>query len=358
MSKKQNEFIPDYAVPPGMTLLETIDSLGMSQAELASRTGRPKKTINEIIKGKAAITPETALQFERVLGVPASFWNNLERNYQESLARISEQKKLAQQTGWLKRIPVSQLTRKGWISREADRVQQLKEVLNFFGVASPEQLEARWFGPAVAFRKSPVFQSDPGTVAAWLRMGELMAQRMVCQPFDAAKFRNALKQIRPLTTQPPEIFQPEVERVCAEAGVAIVFVPELPKLRVSGATWWLNTNKAIIQLSLRYKSNDQLWFSLYHEAGHIIRHGRKEVFIEDQEHNSKEKEADEFAADTLIPKEKYSRFISGRRFSRAAICAFAADLNIAPGILVGRLQHEGHLPHSFCNDLKCRLEWK
>jgi HTH-type transcriptional regulator/antitoxin HigA len=358
MSKKQNEFIPDYAVPPGLTLLETIDVIGMSQAELAERTGRPKKTINEIIKGKAAITPETALQLERVLGVPASFWNNLERNYQETLARISEQKKLEQQTGWLNKVPVSELAKKGWITMHADKVQQLKEVLNFFGVASPDQLEARWFGPAVAFRKSRVFQSDPGAVAAWLRMGELLAQRVTCQQFAAVKFKNALQQIRPLTTQPPEVFHPEVERLCAEAGVAIVFVPELPNLRVSGATWWLNANKAIVQLSLRYKSDDQLWFSLFHEAGHIIRHGKKEVFIEDQRHDSKEKEADEFAADTLIPKEKYRRFVISRRFSKTAICALAADLDIAPGIVVGRLQHEGHLPHSFCNDLKCRLEWK
>ncbi len=85
-------FLPDYAVPPGETLFENLDAIGMSQVELAERTGRPKKTINEIIKGKAAITPETALQFERVLGIPAGFWNNLERNYQETLARIKIKK--------------------------------------------------------------------------------------------------------------------------------------------------------------------------------------------------------------------------------------------------------------------------
>lgn len=60
----------------------------MSQAVLAERTGRSKKTINEIIQGKAAITPDTALQLEKVLGVPASFWNNLERNYQKSVTAI------------------------------------------------------------------------------------------------------------------------------------------------------------------------------------------------------------------------------------------------------------------------------
>ena len=88
LSKMYLKFEPDYTVPPGETLLETIECLGMSQAELARRTGRPVKTINEIIKGKTAITPDTALQLERVLSVPASFWNNLERNYRESLAQF------------------------------------------------------------------------------------------------------------------------------------------------------------------------------------------------------------------------------------------------------------------------------
>ena len=90
----QNQFAPNYAVPPGSTLLETIESLTMSQAELVSRMGRPPKTINEIVKGKASITPETALQLEKVLGIPATYWNNAERNYREILARIENERQL------------------------------------------------------------------------------------------------------------------------------------------------------------------------------------------------------------------------------------------------------------------------
>jgi HTH-type transcriptional regulator/antitoxin HigA len=86
--KKINQFKPDYAVLPGDTLKETIDALGISQAYLAERTGMSKNTISEIIQGKASITPEAALQLEKALSIPASFWNNLERNYQESLAAL------------------------------------------------------------------------------------------------------------------------------------------------------------------------------------------------------------------------------------------------------------------------------
>ena len=142
----------------------------------------------------------------------------------------------------------------------------------------------------------------------WLRMGEIVAQKTKCQPYDANKFKEALNTIRALTKESPEVFEPELKRLCAEAGVVVVFAKELPKLRTSGATWWFNANKAVIQLSLRYKCNDQLWFSFFHEAGHILKHGKKEFFIEDSIVNEKEKEADEFASNFLIPKSSWMDF--------------------------------------------------
>ena len=72
---------PDWSVPPGDVLLEALEERSMTQAELAGRMGRPLKTINEIVKANAAITPDTAIQLERALGVSAQFWNGLEANY-------------------------------------------------------------------------------------------------------------------------------------------------------------------------------------------------------------------------------------------------------------------------------------
>ena len=164
--------------------------------------------------------------------------------------------------------------------------------------------------------------------------------------------------IRQLTVKPPEHFQGEVIRLCAEAGVAVAFEPEIPGIMASGATWWVNPNKAVIQLSLRYKSDDQLWFSFFHEAGHILLHGKKEVFIEGDGKNSKEDEADNFASDFLIPLKQYRQFIRSGRCSKAAIQNFASDLGIAPGVVVGRLQHDRKIYHSYCNDLKKRFVWE
>jgi HTH-type transcriptional regulator/antitoxin HigA len=353
-----NEYLPDFVSPPGETLMEMLEERGMSQSELAERTGRPKKTINEIIKGKATITPATALQLERVLGAPASFWNDREQHYRESLARQAERDSLEGQVGWLSQFPIKEMVSFGWLPQAADPIEMLENVLNFFGIAAPTQWQIVW-EMGVAFRQSTAFESDPFAVSAWLRRGEIEAQQMDCAPYDSDRFLSALSTVRELTTQPPAIFHPETIALCAQAGVAVVFVPELPKARVSGATRWLTPNKALIQVSLRYKTDDQLWVTFFHEAGHILKHGKRDVFIEnDGEKDEKEDEANQFAADFLIPATEYRRLTPRTgHYSKDEIRDFAHRLKIASGIVVGRLQHDGKLPVTNCNDLKQHFEW-
>jgi len=144
--------------------------------------------------------------------------------------------------------------------------------------------------------------------------------------------------------------------------VAVVFVPELPRTRVSGATRWLTPTKALIQLSFRYKTADHLWFSFYHEAAHILLHQKRPIYLDLLEGpretvGPEEKDADAFARHKLIPPDALRRFVSAHAFfSRAAIRGFAQAVDIAPGIVVGRLQHDGLLPHSHCNDLKRKID--
>jgi len=362
----RNQYDPDYVSAPGETLLEVIEELGMSQADLARRTGRPKKTINEIVRTRAAITPETAIQLERVLGIPARFWNNREREYRQYLARREEEAQLRDQVEWLDEFPVKDMIKKGWIQGFDDRVQQLQEMLGFFGVASPEQRSVVWDQFPAAFRKTPAFQSSRGALAAWLRRGEIEAQDIHCQPYSAEVFDQALREARGLTVESPRVFQPTLVHLCAQAGVAVVFVPQLPGGRVSGATRWLSPSKALIQLSLRYKTDGQLWFTFFHEAGHIILHGKRDVFLEEVEGandaRGQEEEANAFAAEFLIPPRELASFLATKRtksgyFSAQAVQAFAARLGIAPGVVVGRLQHDEHLPYSHLNHLKRRLRW-
>jgi len=361
-----NDYTPDDVSPPGETLSEVLEMIGMSQAELARRTGRPNKTINEIIQGKAALTPETALQLERVLNIPTGFWIRREQHYRESLARREEANRLAEHIDWLKEVPVKAMIAEGWIRDFDDEIDQLREVLRFFGIASPDQWAAIWEREhisAPAFRRSPSFKANPMAVAAWLRKGELMAQDIDAEPYDDEAFRKVLLRARAMTVRPPEVFRPELLRLCSSAGVAVVFLPQLPETGASGVTRWLTPEKALIQFSLRYKTNDQFWFTLFHEAGHILLHGKRDVFLEEDDGRDarKEQEADRFAANVLIPPDDWRRLVqwihADRSMSKAAITSFAEEIGIAPGIVVGRLQHEGLLPYSHCNDLKVRLAW-
>ncbi len=146
---------------------------------------------------------------------------------------------------------------------------------------------------------------------------------------------------------------PQLTSLCADSGVAVIFLPELPGTGVSGATSWLSSNKALIQLSLRYKSDDHLWFTFFHEAYHILKHGRKKVFLEfDGNRGREENEANEFAANKLIRKESLAQFVQVDDFRRSAIKRFATQMGISPGIVVGRLQHDGILLYNHHNDLK------
>ncbi|RLC11921.1 MAG: addiction module antidote protein, HigA family [Deltaproteobacteria bacterium] len=357
-NKKTNQYIPDYIVPPGEVLKDYLESLGMTQAELAARTGLTKKTINEIIKGKSPITHETALKFERALGRPAHFWNNLERQFQEDRIRLAEQQRLESYLDWLKKVPVNAMTKLGWIAKHKDKTRQLEEVLRFFGVASPKQWQEVWHNYQVAYRQTQCLKTSAESVSAWLRRGEIEALEIKCAPFNRKRFLKILDDVRDLTRKSPNIFVPELVNLAASAGVAVVFVHELPKTGVFGATRWLK-GKAVLQLSLRYKSNDHLWFTFFHEAGHILKHGRKEIFIEGNGlDGEKEEEANAFARDKLIPPVAYRRFLStwdGR--SLEPIRRFAEEINVAPGIIVGRLQFEERLPRSHGNKLKVFYRW-
>lgn len=355
--RQRYPFEPDYAVPPGETLNETLDSLRMTQRDLAVRTGMSAKTINEIIKGKAPITADTAVLLERVTGVPAGMWNNLEANYREQLAKIADRQRLKDDLDWLKSIPSKQLINRGIIEEQPDEVCLLHAVLTFFGVASSKSWRDLWMKPEAAFRKSARFKAQPEAVATWLRLGEIEARQIETGPYDRDNFWDVLKKIRALTTENPEVFQPKMTELSASAGVAVVFIPEIKRCPTSGVARWLSPEKALIQLSLRYKTDDQFWFSFFHEAGHILNDAKKEVFIDDGgEGDARDEQANRFAANFLIPLSRAKELPALK--SKAAVKTFAESVGIAPGIVVGRLQKERVIPYSHMNGLKRRFDWR
>lgn len=353
-----NRYDPDYVSHPGATLRDLLDERDLSQAELAIRMGRPQKTISEIVNGKTAITPETALELEMVLGVPARFWNTREQHFREFIARQQRDSLLADQYAWACNFPLKEMTDLGFIPKVKEPSDQARYVLQYLGVSSPDQWSEVYNQCEVAFRRSSSFEANEYSLGAWLRAGVVKASEIRLESYDKARFLSALKNVRSLTRQKPSEFQHELKALCAEAGVAVAFVPQLPKSFVSGATRWLSSSHALIQLSMRYKTNDHLWFTFFHEAAHVLFHEKRAIFLDtaDKE-GEKELAANSWAADFLVPKKEYETFVVQRSFNKTDIIEFANRIEIAPGIVVGRLQHDGHLPFSHCNGLKMRLAW-
>jgi HTH-type transcriptional regulator / antitoxin HigA len=355
----EHSFRPTYAVPPGDTVADLLDEHGMTQTELSMRLGVTLKHVNQVIKGGASISAELALGLEKVFRVPASFWLNRESLYQADLARQIETQELASHVEWARQFPIAELKKRGHMPTDVTGVELVQALLGFLGVASPKL----WRDPAVAYRKSQRYRSDPFALAAWLRVGELEASDIACRPYDRERFLGALNEARRMTRLHPSEWQPQLTELLAEAGVAFVITDTFQGARANGATRWLTPSKALLQLSLRYHWEDIFWFSFFHEAGHVALHRKKGIFVDglavadpsvDAEAERFEAEADRFAARVLIPETLDSRL---RQLQAADITAFADELEIAPAIVVGRLQHEGLMHYRESVKYKRRLHF-
>lgn len=334
---ESHPFRPDYVSPPGETLRDQLAEMNLSQAELAARAGLSAKHVNQIIKGTAPITLETAIVLERITSIPASVWNRREADYREGLLRARARVLSAEDERWLSSLPVKELQKRGKLPVERDRGRLFEAVLSFFGVADREAWERIWRRPVASFRRSHAYASDPGAVVSWLRIAQVEAQQAKVEPYSAPRFRKVLREIRSLTARGDAN---RIVEMCAAAGVVVVLVPEVKGCRISGATWWATPSRAVIALSDRYKKDDYFWFTFFHEAAHVLLHSKKETFVDDGTDNDMlEDEANKFAADLLIPPDRASQ-LAGLA-TDSDVETFAHEIGIAPGIVVGRLQHDG-----------------
>jgi HTH-type transcriptional regulator/antitoxin HigA len=347
--------------PPGDTIQEHIDFIGMSQAELAERMGRAKEKINDIIKGREPITTATAFQLEKVLGISASFWLNREKTYRKELYELQQQEELEKEKDWLGAFPINELRKFGWLPDTREKHVLVDSLLKFFCVASTDEWERIYIDKevSVAFRVSLAHTQSPHAISAWLRKGEIQAKEIEIAEFDKKKFKDALTEIKELAFMMPDDFTQQLQSICAKCGVAFVFTQNLPKAPISGATRWFH-NKPIIQLSGRFKTNDHFWFTFFHEAAHIILHGKKDIFLENVEgteiDQEKEEEANAFAAKTLIDEKDWNEIVENLPLIPQQIKRYAQKLRVAPGIIVGRLQYANLAPKAFGNELKTRIE--
>ena len=213
MSKTAFRYEPDYAVAPGEILEETLQSRGMQKIDLAGRCGLSAKQTSLIISGKAPVTPETAINFERVLGISANIWNNLEAKFRLHKARKLDYDELSKHEDWLDRFPIKELGRRGIIDKNEDTPRRISQLLDFFGVGSVATWQECYEQLQVSFRRSPAFESSIEAVVTWLRIGELKAAEIDCNSYDKSKFDAALDKIRRLSCEEPKVFEPKMKEL-------------------------------------------------------------------------------------------------------------------------------------------------
>jgi HTH-type transcriptional regulator / antitoxin HigA len=357
---KENQYIPESVSYPGTTLVEKLDEIGMTQKEFAERTGKPEKTISKIINGTSAITPETAVLFERVLKIPARFWLQRESHYQEYLAKLEALKEMKESIDWVKNFPILDMIKLGWIEKRDIDIEQVPQLLSYFGVAKRQQWENIYIAQKVevAFRMSLAHTNNPYAISAWLRQGDILSNRLSASAFDKAKFKIVLHQIKELACLQPSDYKTRLVELCATSGVKVVFVPNISKATINGAMRWVGNNP-VIQLSGRYKTNNHFWFDFFHEAGHVLLHEKKEVFLENVEgtevDQQKEDEANEFAQKTLIAPAAMKELLQLPKITSTIINHYSKICHIHPGVLVGLLQHNKKIEYSFLNDLKAPI---
>ncbi len=358
------ERTPIEVFPPGEFIREELEERGWTQEVLAEVLGLSHRLVNEVVKGKRRITPETARALGEAFGTGPVVWMNLQNTY--SLSKLLRTDDAVKRRSKLYGdYPLKDMIKRNWIEASSS-IEVLEErVLKFFEMQSLDD-EPTAFPHAA--RKSTSYEDVTLSLCAWLRRSRELAEAVSAAPYSKSGFRDGLAHLRTLLVDVEETRH--VPRVLAEAGVRLVLVEQLPGTRIDGAAFWLDAKSPVIALSLRFDRVDGFWHTLLHDAMHILHGDVKpntrpiidvdligESAISDVDRPPAEQRADRDAANFLVPEDQLADFIARVRplYSKKKIREFAASLGVHPGIVVGQLQHRGEIPFSHSRDMLQRV---
>ena len=342
MRKRGKQLKSARAVAPGSLVRKELEARGWTQEDLARIMDRPVQVISEIVSAKKRITPETALGLADAFGTSAELWLGMESAYRLSLARQAGSTDEVKRRGRIYSIvPVKELVRRGWIA-DSDDVDELEsQIESFLGVGSLDEVAPQRLAARRTASKAP----DARGVLAWTRRVEQIAAAQDVKKYDTAGLQIVVDKLLGLTVRDDGPLG--VGGILRSAGICFVIVPHLQRTYFDGAVVAANGNP-VVALILRYDRLDSFWFTLMHEMAHVVL-GHEGARIEDLDGDaggdSDEAEADALAAEWLVPGESIDRFVAHVKpyFSRQAIRNFAESIDRHPSIVLGRLQHDGHV---------------
>lgn len=335
------------AIPPGATIKEQLEDRHMSQKEFSKRMDMSEKHISKLINGEVLLTTDMALKLEMVLGIPASFWSNLESIYREKLAKVIIENDMDEDIKLSKKFPYKDMVKNNWVDDTSNESEIVINLRKFFEVVKLELLDINLL-PSIACRRMAVHEKADYALIAWAQKAKLEARTIQTKPINLKGLEKRISDIRKMTSDKPETFCDNLVDLLAEVGIALVFLPHIEGSFLHGATFY-DGKKIVVGLTVRGKDADRFWFSLFHELGHILKgHINQTQGTSDQD----ELDADEFSKEILIPYNQYSAFVEHKDFSKSSIITFSNQVGIDSEIVVGRLQKDGYIEYSWHNELK------
>lgn len=351
---------------PGDTIQETLQEIGMSQAELAERLGRTPKYVIDLLKGNAHITSEIASGLEKILGPSAEFWLNLERSYQDELMEIQILEFENECISWVSKFPLADLKKLGYLPKSKKKNDFVNPLLSFFRVANPNQYEEIYYNESVSYKIELKFAQDPEAISVWLRLGEIDADNIELNTFNKKRLKASIDTIKDISYRMPNSWMDDLRSSLASAGVAISYTPCIRKAPIYGAARWIkNKTIPLVQVTDRGKDANKFWFTLYHELGHILLHGKKDIYIDGNSDKlvdeKKESEADTFATYNLLSNDNRRKLdnLTISQINVPNIKALSAQWRIHTSILVSQLQRIDKIEYNnrAMNALKYKIEF-
>nr|WP_315472845.1 HigA family addiction module antitoxin [uncultured Undibacterium sp.] len=344
-----NARIPAEIFPPGEFLRDELEARGWTQVEFAEIVGKDTRLINEVIGGKRAITPETAIAFSEALGTGPELWMNLESQYQLSKVR-PVQDSIARKSELHSKFPVRDMVKRGWIQANKNVEILESQIFSFFGISSVNEVPS-----FLHVAKKTSYIDAPMQQIAWLCRARAVAFSAPCDKYSESKLEIAVQELKSQLEYVDGTRN--VASILARAGVKFVVVEPLPGCKIDGACFWLSKTSPVVALSLRFDRVDNFWHSLFHELDHIKhKEGMAQPIIEVDVFNvdgneipANEIRANQAAAELLLSKQEFDGFIArvNPMFSDEKIIGFSKRIKVHPGIVVGQLQNRKLIPYSF-----------
>jgi HTH-type transcriptional regulator/antitoxin HigA len=336
---------------PGHLITKLLDERGWSQQFLASILDVSKTIVSKMISGVRPVDAEMALLLGEVFNTEPERFLTLQQSYDLAKARISTQPdpSRAFRAHLFAELPVDEMIKRRWL--DAENLKDISEVelslKKFFQSSSLENIEVL---PHAAKKTQVAMKATPVQLA-WIYRVRQIANEMMAAQYSEFTVRSAIKRVEALLSAPEEIRK--VPRILAECGIRFVIVETIGSAKIDGVCLWLNEISPVIGMTLRFDRIDNFWFVLRHELEHVLRlHGREAVMLDAELEGERagtgpnvsdeERLANEAAADFGVSRVMLNRFISRKSpfFKEKDILGFARTLQIHPGIVVGRLQHE------------------